>query len=129
MCLVAALAACHIQRITLDNQQLREELEAATGGARGAGDPGHGALRIAAQGSIESLDDAFATASEHDARTDATTAPGPFTPEGPDPCPQWDNGQNETPSITSVPRPTQWAGQGFSTAMVSIGSGKDQVMR
>ncbi|MDX2760269.1 hypothetical protein PV386_17960, partial [Streptomyces europaeiscabiei] len=41
---------CHIQRITSENQQLREELEAATGGARGSGDPGHGALRIAAQG-------------------------------------------------------------------------------
>ncbi|MDX3839868.1 hypothetical protein PV707_48140, partial [Streptomyces europaeiscabiei] len=54
---------CHIQRITSENQQLREELEAATGGARGSGDPGHGALRIAAQGSIESLEDAFATVS------------------------------------------------------------------
>ncbi|WTP63198.1 hypothetical protein OHU07_43790 [Streptomyces phaeochromogenes] len=65
---MTTLAACHIQRITLENQQLREELEAATGGARGAGDPGHGALRIAAQGragqgSIESLEDAFATPS------------------------------------------------------------------
>lgn len=28
------LAACHIQRITLENQKLREELEAATGVAR-----------------------------------------------------------------------------------------------
>ncbi|GAA3775555.1 hypothetical protein GCM10022403_008000 [Streptomyces coacervatus] len=55
--------ASRIQRITLENQQLREELEAATGGTRGAGDPGYGALRVAAQGSIESLEDAFATAS------------------------------------------------------------------
>jgi hypothetical protein len=36
---------------SVTSQQLREELEAATGGARGADDPGHGALRIAAQGS------------------------------------------------------------------------------
>lgn len=78
MCLVAALAACHIQRITLENQQLREELEAATGGARGAGDPGHAAPRIAAQGSIESLKDAFAAASEHG----ATGWPVPVLPIG-----------------------------------------------
>ncbi|MEW2272829.1 hypothetical protein GTY41_43410 [Streptomyces sp. SID685] len=36
------LAACHIQRITLENQKLRGELEAATGIARLTSVPGLG---------------------------------------------------------------------------------------
>ncbi|WP_319056886.1 hypothetical protein [Streptomyces europaeiscabiei] len=82
---------CHIQRITSENQQLREELEAATGGARGSGDPGHGALRIAAQGRAASK--AWRTRSRPcrgaAGGTGVVCGSGFFVVEGSALCPLW----------------------------------------